>query len=162
MATDVLLTIAEISATLAALVALASLIRPGDRGALQLYGMVETSILSAAFALLPTVFASGGQLTDAVLRPCALAFLLVWFVSAVRGYRLSASSNASAAFARSDWSLVAATAFAYLAGFGALLLLLSPWLPEHSAVLYSVSVICPLAVSVMILRLLVRGLVLDQ
>ena len=161
MSTDALLTIAEISGTFAGLVALASLIKSRPRGDMYLVGMIETSLFALVFALMPVLLSASGRLDDSVLRPCAGLFLIFWSLLQVRGYLLARASFSQQAVSRLEAGSAVVMAAVQLAGIVLPAILLSPWLPNHSATLYSLAVLCPLLVTAFVLWITVYEIALE-
>ena len=161
MSTDALLTVAEIAGTFAGLVALASLIKTRPRGDVYLLGMIEMSLFALVFALLPVLISASGRLEDSVLRPCAGLFLLTWSLLQVRGYLLSRATFSQQAAGPGEALIAAVMALVQLAGIVLPAILLSPWLPTHSATLYSLAVLCPLLATAFILWMTVREIAIE-
>lgn len=146
--------IAEVSAALAGFASLVGVLRREDRvGRRSAFGVVETSLIALAFALLPRMIAD--------LRVSAFLFLCVWsaaWVNALLQYWKATGKVPDATYAPRLFRAVSLT-FQLAGSVLALLILLGAW-PEQAARLYEAAVICPLFVSCLLLWLMVRRLLL--
>lgn len=146
--------VAEVGAALAGFATLASVLRKGHRDRIAALGVVETSLIAVAFALLPRLLGS--------LRPTALLFFVVWTAATLIRSRQNTRATEGSAFDRSQVHpfLAVAGLITSLAGsVFSLLVVMAIW-PEYEQRFYESAVICPLLISSFLLWLTVRNLVL--
>jgi len=146
--------IAEVGAALAGFATLAGVLRRGHRDRIVAFGVVETSLIAVAFALLPRVLVS--------LRVTALLFFLVWTTAALTRTRQNMRVTGRSLLDKSELHPVLglASLATSLAGSAfSLLVVLAIW-PQHEQRFYESAVTCPLLISSFMLWLTVRNLVL--
>lgn len=156
MQPDSLTIVAEVGAALAGFATLAGVLRRGHRDRIVAFGVVETSLIAVAFALLPRI------LVD--LRLTALLFFAVWTTVALTRTLQNMRVTGRSILATNELHplLGLAALGTSIAGSAfSLLVVLSIW-PEHEQRFYESAVICPLLVSSFMLWLTVRNLVLTE